>query len=221
MSSGTTAGLQCMTPHTWDMLGKGFRLFSSQVIRRITRNYVTQDVLRRIMTDYFGYDVHFVMNVTDIDDKVHILTLHLPAATNYYKIIQRARQNHLLDTFRSETKVLSSDLIAQVQSSWRAHVRERVGKGLLEDQRPVEGEEEQAWPRLVELIQDKAWKQECLKRDEKFDMYFSSAVRWCEIIVKLYAKILAYVYRCALWPLFKSQKLIWRVEALVQMWPIN
>lgn len=34
------------------------------------RNYVTQDVLRRIMQDYFGYDVHFVMNVTDIDDKV-------------------------------------------------------------------------------------------------------------------------------------------------------
>lgn len=34
------------------------------------RNYVTQDILRRIMTDYFGYDVHFVMNITDIDDKV-------------------------------------------------------------------------------------------------------------------------------------------------------
>jgi cysteinyl-tRNA synthetase len=31
---------------------------------------VTQDVLRRIMSDYFGYDVHFVMNITDIDDKV-------------------------------------------------------------------------------------------------------------------------------------------------------
>ena len=37
---------------------------------RHVRNYVTQDVLRRIMTDYFGYDVHFVMNITDIDDKV-------------------------------------------------------------------------------------------------------------------------------------------------------
>jgi cysteinyl-tRNA synthetase len=35
-----------------------------------SRNYVTQDILRRIMTDYFGYDVHFVMNITDIDDKV-------------------------------------------------------------------------------------------------------------------------------------------------------
>lgn len=39
----------------------------------VFRNYVTQDVLRRIMTDYFGYDVHFVMNITDIDDKVRSL----------------------------------------------------------------------------------------------------------------------------------------------------
>ena len=44
------------------------------------RNYVTQDVIRRIMRDYLGYDVNFVMNVTDIDDK----------------IIMRARQEFLL-----------------------------------------------------------------------------------------------------------------------------
>jgi cysteinyl-tRNA synthetase len=25
------------------------------------------------MTDYFGYDVHFVMNITDIDDKVRCI----------------------------------------------------------------------------------------------------------------------------------------------------
>jgi hypothetical protein len=37
-----------------------------------SRNYVTQDVLRRILSDYFGYDIHFVMNITDIDDKVDI-----------------------------------------------------------------------------------------------------------------------------------------------------
>ncbi|KAF5380366.1 hypothetical protein D9615_004735 [Tricholomella constricta] len=125
------------------------------------RNYVTQDVLRRIMTDYFGYDVHFVMNITDIDDK----------------IIIRARQNHLLDTFRAETKALSSELITRVDSAWRTHVREKLGKGLIEAERAVEGEEENAWSRLVELIQDKAWKQDCLRRDEKFDMYFSSAAR--------------------------------------------
>jgi len=37
-----------------------------------SRNYVTQDILRRILSDYFGYDIHFVMNITDIDDKVDI-----------------------------------------------------------------------------------------------------------------------------------------------------
>ena len=37
-----------------------------------SRNYVTQDILRRIMSDYFGYDIHFVMNITDIDDKVGV-----------------------------------------------------------------------------------------------------------------------------------------------------
>lgn len=36
------------------------------------RNYVTTDVVRRIMRDYFGFDVHFVQNVTDVDDKVRL-----------------------------------------------------------------------------------------------------------------------------------------------------
>lgn len=34
------------------------------------RNYVSTDILRRIMRDYFKYDLNFVMNITDIDDKV-------------------------------------------------------------------------------------------------------------------------------------------------------
>lgn len=34
------------------------------------RNYVTTDILHRILSGYFGYDVQFVQNVTDIDDKV-------------------------------------------------------------------------------------------------------------------------------------------------------
>lgn len=34
------------------------------------RNYVTTDILRRIMRDYFQFDVTFVQNVTDVDDKV-------------------------------------------------------------------------------------------------------------------------------------------------------
>jgi hypothetical protein len=34
------------------------------------RNYVTTDIIRRIARDYFGWDVFFVQNVTDVDDKV-------------------------------------------------------------------------------------------------------------------------------------------------------
>ncbi|PBP27795.1 hypothetical protein BUE80_DR001244 [Diplocarpon rosae] len=34
------------------------------------RNYVSTDIIRRIMRDYFDYDVKFVMNITDVDDKI-------------------------------------------------------------------------------------------------------------------------------------------------------
>ncbi len=34
------------------------------------RNYVSTDILRRILRDYFKFDVRFVMNITDVDDKV-------------------------------------------------------------------------------------------------------------------------------------------------------
>ena len=47
------------------------------------RNYVTTDIIRRIMRGYFQYDVNFVMNITDVDDK----------------IIVRGRQQYLLGEF--------------------------------------------------------------------------------------------------------------------------
>lgn len=34
------------------------------------RSYITFDILRRVLSDYFGYHVNYVMNITDIDDKV-------------------------------------------------------------------------------------------------------------------------------------------------------
>ena len=47
------------------------------------RNYLTFDIVRRVIQDYFGYNVFYVMNITDIDDK----------------IIKRARQNHLYEEY--------------------------------------------------------------------------------------------------------------------------
>lgn len=34
------------------------------------KTYVCFDIIHRIMTDYFGYDVKLCMNITDIDDKI-------------------------------------------------------------------------------------------------------------------------------------------------------
>lgn len=50
------------------------------------RCYITFDIIRRILTNYFGYQVFYVMNITDIDDK----------------IIKRARSNYLCDKFIDE-----------------------------------------------------------------------------------------------------------------------
>ena len=34
------------------------------------RSYISFDILRRVLQDYFGYNVLYCMNVTDIDDKI-------------------------------------------------------------------------------------------------------------------------------------------------------
>ncbi|XP_015193710.2 cysteine--tRNA ligase, cytoplasmic isoform X1 [Lepisosteus oculatus] len=47
------------------------------------RSYISFDILRRILMNYFKYDVFYCMNITDIDDK----------------IIKRARQNYLLEQY--------------------------------------------------------------------------------------------------------------------------
>ncbi|CAD6191916.1 unnamed protein product [Caenorhabditis auriculariae] len=52
------------------------------------RSYLSLDILRRVFIDYFGYDVQFIMNITDIDDK----------------IIKRARQRYLLTSYLDESK---------------------------------------------------------------------------------------------------------------------
>jgi len=50
------------------------------------RAYLTFDILRRILQDYFHYNVVYQVNVTDVDDK----------------IILRARQNYLVKQYKEE-----------------------------------------------------------------------------------------------------------------------
>ncbi|KAH9496409.1 hypothetical protein Btru_012569 [Bulinus truncatus] len=47
------------------------------------RSYISFDILRRVLMDYFRFDIFYCMNITDIDDK----------------IIVRARQNYLMEEY--------------------------------------------------------------------------------------------------------------------------
>ncbi|XP_055987995.1 cysteine--tRNA ligase, cytoplasmic isoform X2 [Sorex fumeus] len=64
------------------------------------RSYISFDILRRVLRDYFGYDVFYCMNITDIDDK----------------IIRRARQNHLFEQYR-EKQPPAPQLLADVHAA--------------------------------------------------------------------------------------------------------
>lgn len=55
------------------------------------RSYISFDILRRILSDYFGYNIQYVMNITDIDDK----------------IIKRARQNYLYEKYKKNVGTLA------------------------------------------------------------------------------------------------------------------
>lgn len=34
------------------------------------RNYLCNDMVRRVLRDHFGYNVQYCMNITDVDDKI-------------------------------------------------------------------------------------------------------------------------------------------------------
>lgn len=68
------------------------------------RNYVNTDIVRRILKFYFHFDVQFVMNITDVDDK----------------IILRGRQQYLFSEFRKETTTLTEALSA-AKTAWKAY----------------------------------------------------------------------------------------------------
>lgn len=78
------------------------------------KNYVSTDIIRRIMKDYFGFRVKFVMNTTDLDDK----------------IILQGRQQYLLVRFKqdhaTEDETVSDSLLAETKAAFQHY----IGKNL-------------------------------------------------------------------------------------------
>uniref|UniRef100_A0A7S3PD35 cysteine--tRNA ligase n=2 Tax=Aplanochytrium stocchinoi TaxID=215587 RepID=A0A7S3PD35_9STRA len=65
------------------------------------RCYLSLDILRRIMEDYFNYDVVYQINITDIDDK----------------IILRARQNKLIDDYLNDCAIGIEKVVEDVEKA--------------------------------------------------------------------------------------------------------
>lgn len=72
--------------------------------------------------------------------------------------------------------MLTPRLADEIHAAWKDYIRLEVNKGLPENEKIAEGQEEDGWKVLSQKIQDSSWKQECLKRYEKFDMALSAAV---------------------------------------------
>ncbi|KAJ1978597.1 cysteinyl-tRNA synthetase [Dimargaris verticillata] len=71
------------------------------------RVYVTVDIMRRVLRDYFNYDVFLVMNITDIDDK----------------IILRARQNYLVQQWMAtDHSQLTEKTVQEVEDALVAFI---------------------------------------------------------------------------------------------------
>lgn len=113
------------------------------------RNYVSTDINRRILQDYFHYDVTFVQNVTDIDDK----------------IIIRARQNYLFDKFVDEltdSKEISKETVDKVTKSWIEFVEKNLPEA------PITFDEFTSWSNQINFSEKQI-------ENPKFPMYFKSA----------------------------------------------
>lgn len=76
------------------------------------RNYLTFDIVRRVLEDYFGYSILYVMNVTDVEDK----------------IILRARRNHLLARYLERVGNDAPRLFADADTALRAAEAKQRGK---------------------------------------------------------------------------------------------
>lgn len=74
------------------------------------RNYVTTDIIRRILRDYFKFDVHFVMNITDVDDK----------------IILRGRQQYLFSKFVTAHPTIDATVLETANAAYKAYLTKNL-----------------------------------------------------------------------------------------------
>ena len=75
------------------------------------RAYMTFDIIRRIMNEYFGYNIYYIMNITDIDDK----------------IIIAARHQHLFKEYKNTHQIFDKKVLEEVKTALSAYTLSKLG----------------------------------------------------------------------------------------------
>ncbi|KAI0009587.1 tRNA synthetases class I (C) catalytic domain-containing protein [Xylariaceae sp. FL0662B] len=75
------------------------------------RNYVSTDIIRRLLLHYFGFQVKFVMNITDVDDK----------------IIIKARRQRLLE-LEKQKSYTDAELTELAKAAFQAYAQNNLPK---------------------------------------------------------------------------------------------
>ena len=120
------------------------------------RAYITFDILRRIMENYFGYHIQYVMNITDIDDK----------------IIREARYKFLFDEFKSSVKETNPKTIDFLKECWKEYVRSKLEK--------FYPNASTKWHDFLSAV--KAKQIQGSEEEAKFDLYVKTASKALEAI---------------------------------------
>ncbi|KAJ2500758.1 cysteinyl-tRNA synthetase [Coemansia sp. RSA 1972] len=120
-------------------------------------NYVTFDIIRRIMEDYIGYDMSVVMNITDVDDK----------------IILRARQKYLLKQYQENASLSPEQMVDDVTAAFNEFVNKHF-KDFIESRIGKKVATSEDWKAFVAAV-DQGKDAAFVASDEKTPMRYSAA----------------------------------------------
>ncbi|XP_043497028.1 cysteine--tRNA ligase, cytoplasmic [Polistes fuscatus] len=121
------------------------------------RSYISFDILRRVLSNYFGYDVLYVMNITDIDDKI------IKRARQNYLFQNYVKENYSLDKMLDHTKIVMSNFenIVKITTDpdkkcMMEKMLCRVGKAIENLERAVRSKDENEIIKCQEILLEEA-----------------------------------------------------------------
>ncbi|KAJ2140587.1 cysteinyl-tRNA synthetase [Coemansia sp. RSA 678] len=133
-------------------------------------NYVTFDIIRRIMEDYIGYDMSVVMNITDVDDK----------------IILRARQKYLLKQYQDDASLSPEQVVDDVTAAFNEFVNKHF-KDFVESRIGKKVATSEDWKEFVAAV-DQGKDAVFVASDEKTPMRYcaASTAFWALSVARLH-----------------------------------